>query len=58
MDTNIIGRKVRIDYPRSVVRMTYHYSGTTVEWADDEGCSDCAKSLVVQAGDKFLYCQL
>lgn len=53
MDTNIIGRKIRIDYPRSVVQMTYHYSGNAVEWVDDEGCSDWAKSLVVQADDKF-----
>lgn len=52
-DINFFGRKIRIDYPRSSVEMTYHHSGVSVEWADDEGCSDWAKSLVVRTDDNF-----
>lgn len=50
-DTNIFGRKVRIDCPGSCVEMAYHPSGH-VEWSDGEA-RGITKGLLLQAEDNF-----
>lgn len=52
MDTNIVGRKVRIEYPRSCVEMAYHPSGH-VEWNDGGEARGITKGLLLQAEDNF-----
>lgn len=50
--TNLFGRKMRIDYHRSFVEMTYYPSGH-VEWNDGGEARGITKGLLLQAGDNF-----
>lgn len=52
MDTNFFGRKIRMDYPRSFVEMTYYHSGH-VEWNDGGEVRGITKGLLLQAEDNF-----